>query len=702
MYQLENKNLKAGEESHTKFRSIIGASQIKEIVTTLNNFPFDENLTLFSFDEMNKKDLKRLLFKILKEIESDFKADSDQNLNDEEIESELIEIMSVINYPAYHDKIGESLNKGEDTTEIKAVIYFLLSNLETCQKRTYLGKYLVGVPVPDEFLMDPEIKSLESELTELMSYFKEEHEELMKDHWGDDQLNYQKEEINQLEREKEQLIIRLKTYQHSGTQTKEFKEILKATSNLREVQEEEARLTDKLYDQQKMLENYESEILVRKQRVKTLEEKNGAEVTASDLMFRIENEKKMMNQYAEELDNELKDKVKRSESNEVKLEMNIPDESQLHDMQSVILKLRAIIEDLDNQLINALDEEKEERLQIFRKQVGVVEKKKLSLEDELNDIEEERLSLEIHCQSLKQEMKEKGIPLQEIEFNDLTTFQKRLQTKMNERNSKQEEINNLQRENYILDRTFLLLKKETNSSETIIKDFEDKFGMHEALGESLNQDKWNSLKELDNIIQNLSTQIAEKKIEIQPLLNKQKELKQEISIIEKDHKSKKENYLNSIQGLKEEYSALVSAVNSKRKEVFAKEIQKEQLSEKGRVLKLYLDLMSQQLEYSNSSQNVSSRLNGKFRSHSEWMDARVEQVESDIKVLKGEREMIQKESQKKSKQIQFVQNLFKIMQIKNSSIKENQNLDHNRNNSGDHDKSTLMTHRETYNRLVME
>lgn len=705
-----------------KFRSIIGAGQIKEIVGLLNNSPFDENLTLFSFDEMDQKALKKLLFKVLDAIEDGFVETKLENQTVSEQKREITEMMSLVDYPAYHEGIGGMLTEGEDFNEIKAVLYYLLVNLTTCQKRAYLGKFLVGVPVPEEFLMDKEIKGLQAESKELMEYFREEHEILSGQVWEQNELEQQKEEIRQLGREKEQLIIRLKTYQHSGTQTREFREILKATSGLRQVQEEEARLSEKLIDQQKMLEGFETQMLINKQKVATLEEKIGFDVSAEELMSRAVNEQRLLGQYARELDTELEDKARRRHENKIKLEMILPEEGEMQDMHTVVLKLRAILEDLDLRLAKAVDEEKEERLEIFRRQVEVVERLKEELEDGVTDSQEQRVALEISCQTLKQEMLSKGIVMQELEFNDLQAFQERLQGKLNERNTKQQEINNLQREVSILAETFFLLESERDASRKLVSEFEQRFGvqglsqMDVRLQDLTRQKceidalKSQNLEELSHVVQELRGKIAEKRDKLQPLVDQQKSVKQEIRGLEQEHSEKGGVYLREMKGLKDEFEVLKQAVQSKRNETFEKEIQREQLLEKSRVLGLYLELMNQESQFSeiwgkgkggfvNEAQG-GKRLNEKFRSHGEWIDARVVQVERDIQVLKQERNAVRDQAKAKGKQMRFVQNLLNIMKATvkgrgKENAYEGINTDGTEENGG-------MTQRETFNRLVME
>lgn len=694
------------KESAPKFRSIIGAGQIREIVTILNDDPFDENLTLFSFDELSKKSLRDLLFKIIEDIEPEFTQNWRDSHAAEDLSTRLTEIMSLVDYPAYHDRIGESLSGDEETAEIRVVMYYLLTNRDTCRRRAYLGKFLVGVPVPDEFLLDKELQALDAESKELMDYFKEEHEALSKNHGQEARLEAQKDEIRQLEREKEQLIIRLKTYQHAGTQTREFREILKATSELRQVQEDEARLTEKLVAEQKLLENNETDLLMAQQKVATLEDKTGKDVTAEDLLHRVRAQENLLRTLVDELDRELAEKEMRSRANEAKLGVRVPDEGELQEMKGGVLKLRALLEDLDLRLERASDEEKEERLEIFRRQVAVVENRRAELEEDQKRSAEAKSGLEASVQRLKREMMDKGVAQDELELDDLEAFQERLGRKLAERNLKQEEIGRLQREVSVLSRTKDVLDREYQDSARMVRDFEEKFGVQgfsemEARIEDLTRQKGQidevkgqSLEELSHIVQNLSAKIAEKQGELQPLVDQQKAVKQEIRALEGEYSQKKETYWKRMGGLKDEYGALVNSVTDKRQEMFEKEIQREQLVEKAKVLQLYSELMDKE-----SRLGVQMPLNSQVSSYGEWMDRRVHEVEGLIQTKQAIKDQMREEAPAKVKEMAFVQRLLAILRAKAQD-------DHN-----EHPDKTQMhpnrrqqpaVQRETYNRLVME
>lgn len=692
-------------ESAPKFRSIIGASQIREIVNTLNSDPFDENLTLFSFDELSHQSLRELLFKIIEDIEPEFTAAWRDSHAAEDLSTRLAEIMSLVDYPAYHDRIGESLARGDEPAEIRVVMYYLLTNRETCGRRAYLGKFLVGVPVPDEFLMDKELQALDAESKELMDYFKEEHEALSGSQGQEERLQTQKEEIRQLEREKEQLIIRLKTYQHAGTQTREFREILKATSELRQVQEDEARLTEKLVAEQKRLESNETDLLMAQQKVATLEDKTGKDVSAEDLLHRVRAQENLLRSLVDELDRELADKETRSQANEAKLGVRVPDEGELQEMKGAVLKLRALLEDLDLRLERAADEEKEERLEIFRRQVAVVEDRRAELEEDHRRSAEAKSGLEASVQRLKREMMDRGVAQDELELDDLKTFQERLARKLGERNSKQGEIGRLQREVTVLTRTKGILDREHQESARMVRDFEERFGVQgfsemEARIEDLTRQKGQidevkgqSLEELSHIVQNLSAKIAEKQGELQPLVDQQKAVKQEIRSLEGEYSQKKEAYWKRMGGLKDEYGALVSTVTDKRRQLFEKEIQREQLVEKAKVLQLYSELMDKE-----SRLSPQMPLNGHVSSYGEWMDRRVREVEGLIQTKQAVKDQMREAAPAKVREMAFVQRLLAMLRAK----AQTQDGRPGKASGGLSHKQRPAVQRETYNRLVME
>lgn len=673
--------------------------------------------------------MRDILYRVLAEVDpelGDLSKDGKNNSGEEtqrETSQRLTEKLSLMEYPAYTDSIGGDLMRPEGEVEMRRVIYYLLMNLEVCQRRAYLGKFLVDVPVPEEFLMDTEMRKLQAECHELMDYFKEEHETGRKSEGWESVLTAQREDIRQLEREKEQLIIRLKTYQHEGTRSPEFQRILEATSGLRQAQEEEARLAEKLAEQEKMVEAHETQLLMGRQRLATREEKIGGNMSAAQLLDKVRGEYRALLATAEELDRELEQKVRRSGENERKLEAEVPGEAGLKALEAEVLRLRIQVEDFDIRLASGADEEKEERLEIFRQQVEVVQRKAEELEDEVGESEEARVKLEIECQSLKQQLLEKGVSATDFEVDDLGAFQARLQAKLAERNKKQEELERLEREGHVLGRTEKILEAELEESIRLVRDFEKRVGveglcdMEDRLEDltkqkgQIDQVKGKNLEELSGLVQKMTHQISERRGKLQPLVDQQKAIKKEIRELEEEHGRKKGEYWGTMQGLKEEFQSLVRAVSEKRQEVFDREVQREQLTEKSRILSLYLGLMGQEQGYTDHSQpqpplgshsldSDKPRLSESHRSHGEWMDQRVAQVEECIQRLKKEREKLRQEAPKKTAGKRFLESLIGLMNAKAGVGAAGDQVDLAGDQSLSQNKG--LAQRETYNRLVME
>lgn len=185
-----------------------------------------------------------LLARIIKKL--DEKNEINFEENNEEEQAKLMDLLNILSYPDCEDQeIISNVFEGKKEA-ILPIVYFLLMNFEELRKRAYLGYFMVPISVPNEYSMDPEMRALQDEYQELVELFKNEHEnyEVIKTELPGKEKT--KDEITQLENEKDQLRIKLKTYQHDKTEKPEFQDLLKATTQLRRAQEDEAQLLDSL------------------------------------------------------------------------------------------------------------------------------------------------------------------------------------------------------------------------------------------------------------------------------------------------------------------------------------------------------------------------------------------------------------------------------------------------------------------------
>lgn len=180
--------------------------------------------------------MARILIKIQAQSNINF---SDNN---EEERAKLIDLLNLLSYPDCEDEEMVIKIFEQEKRAILPVVYFLLANFEPLKKRGYLGYYLVPLNIPNEFMVDAEMKALYEEYKELAELFSGEHENYEKVAGELPDKDKIKEEVAQLENERDQLKIKLKTYKHEKTEKPEFQELLAATTKLRKAQEEEAQL----------------------------------------------------------------------------------------------------------------------------------------------------------------------------------------------------------------------------------------------------------------------------------------------------------------------------------------------------------------------------------------------------------------------------------------------------------------------------
>lgn len=118
----------------------------------------------------------KLLKKVIQSL--DEKSEIDLLKNEEEERAKFSDMLSMLNYPeAENEKNATKVFEGSKK-HIYPILYFILQNFKELQKRAYLGYYLVPITIPDEFMMDEEMKLLKEQSDELREVFSNEHMEL--------------------------------------------------------------------------------------------------------------------------------------------------------------------------------------------------------------------------------------------------------------------------------------------------------------------------------------------------------------------------------------------------------------------------------------------------------------------------------------------------------------------------------------------
>jgi intraflagellar transport protein 81 len=154
---------------------------------------------------------------------------------------------------------------GEKKT-LQHILYWLVSRLPDLQRKAYTAKFLVPLQIPDEYLMDDDMRDTYQMYKDLQAEFQATHqgtETLRGESMNPNEL---KKEIGQLEQEKEQLLTKITMFKNKGDQA-DFQALLEATSKLRKEQENDARLNEKERELTSMIEVSEHQLLSVRQRL---------------------------------------------------------------------------------------------------------------------------------------------------------------------------------------------------------------------------------------------------------------------------------------------------------------------------------------------------------------------------------------------------------------------------------------------------
>ena len=671
----------------------ITTNEIKDIVRILNKEPFSENFTLVSFDELSKKKLLNLLTRVFSKLDQKFEIDFEEATEEEK--AKLSDFLSMLSYPdVENEKLINKVYQG-CKKHIYPIFYYILQNFEELKNRAYLGYYLVPLNIPDEYMMDLEMKNVFDQYSELREVFKAEHEELEIIKKSAPKYNIVEQELLQLEKERDQLKVKLKTFQHKKTQTKEFKDLLESVAKLRKAQEEEAKLLDKLNNQKTYLDHCEQIMLSVQQRLLDAQRAYGQETSASDMLSSLRYELKSLKKETNEIKFELIEKSNKFTENEKKLSENVPHDEMIKKMDNSLIQLRSNIMNLETKIKEARDPSKEDKLSIFRQQAAMVVKKKEDLKEEIKNLEEERTNFEIEIEEKKKEIEKNNGP-GSFKKKDFEQFQENLNKKISIQKKNQKELQEIEQEIGILKRTEKIFKKLLKKSIEDVKVFERKYGIDGLLNieneiEDLSKKKGNldllkgkTLEELSSIVEQLKLKIEEKRDSLKPLIDKHKIIKNEINSIKDDHAMKKQEFDHVLSSVKKEYEHLKNKSRQKKEEYFQNEISIDLYKEKGRVLDLVYKFLEEENEFSEGENQLSE----KYQCYRDMMQGEIEECDKEIQILKVERDKIKQNTDYYLENTEMMKKFQFLLEekLKYTSLK-------NTNNSF---KTT------TYNRVVLE
>ncbi|CAF1085549.1 unnamed protein product [Brachionus calyciflorus] len=525
---------------------------VKYIVEKLNKEPFKKNLNFISFDNLTGVNLLQLLNDVFAEIDSKQKCD----IRDEGPDQTAIRMFNLLKVLKYkpQDENVQQFRQGlvtGDKIVVHPIMKWCLEKLPELKKRAYLAIFLVKLELPPEFLSDPMVYDLNQQYENLIGQFVESHKNY--DHLMSTQHTTAdlKNEIEQMEDEKEQLIKRLERVKNRVSGVNNSSSMLELSREYRlEVEREE-----KINQQKSELKGEINQLDVKIDRLeKVLKEQQASyhDLNAESIIQKMEEENRVNSYLAnEKFPKEIdayKKKLKDCEEIGSKAVMT----------QAEIADIRKRIENVNkevSQLIEKRDKNRDlsdEKLIMFRQQAIIISRKKDQLAENLKDLRLEQTNLE-------KQLKEKGKNFGEdgpiLKGEDFKRYVIKLRSKGNNYKSKRQEIAELQAEYVTIKRTEEIIKKKF-----------DEVKEHLPADErSLDDDRGRNLKDKAEELMSkkeIASKISSKKSELAPILKDVKALREAIDNISGEYETKKSKYDQINAGYESNRSQLEAEVRA--------------------------------------------------------------------------------------------------------------------------------------------
>ena len=552
---------------------INSTTMVQEIVGVLRRPPFNETLTLMSFEEKREYELLELIVKVMGMIDKKLKLDKN---NTEECLKATIEFLKILkfNYPSDR-QLQEDLARGDKRLLIQ-ILHFLLTNLKALTKSYYVNKFITPVQISNEFQGDEEIIELLTNYKDLQAEFYTTYNMLEEKRQNAPQIKELKEDIAKNQSDKIQLTQSIQRFKKEYANKPDFQALLEMTSKLRKEQEQDSNLEKKIMRQQYDIKEAEERLMIAQQRLMDNQKNINDNVSAIQLLEIAKNQRNNNRDTYENLSKyELIDRRNRLKTLEQILQMPEITLSDLSSLKNQRINLVNDIEKLENKIRNSPMQSSE--LQIYKQNAMQATTAKENSAKLLEKLEKEKNLLEIKFNEMNKKFEaSKGYRF--VRKDDLLQQAENLKKKKETYQKYQKVIDRIKGEALILDRTINILKEKTPDGEEILKKYEEKNGkiLNQAKREleilatrkqEIDESKALTLEEYAKLIQQMKKKIQDqdKKNVIAPLAEERDKLKREYEQILPTYEKKKSNFQNATSSVQKVYDQVKEEYNKNEK-----------------------------------------------------------------------------------------------------------------------------------------
>lgn len=521
---------------------------IKFIVAEVNKL-LGRNYNIIYFNSLSPEELLQVLKEVLIKVQDQNETNDDpRNETPEETAIYILSVLRVLSYQPQTDPASfrQGLIQGDPNT-IHPILTWLLSHVDTVQKRVYLSRFLVKVEVPPEYLNDPEVSSLYEQYASLIDRFKTVHKEREMGRKNFENISELTADLKTMEKEREAVTIRIEKMKMKA---EAGNHLLDAARALRSERDKERDLA--------LQEEQEKEIISKLQvslqrlgRELQMLKKDANEVTIQALLQQLSEVVTVQTIVTnEKLPAELNEKKNRMKALTAVKQHPYLSPDQITTLRN---KLDAIAKEIQDLIELKISKSMIDKMEPFKQQAAAVANIKRSLLERLEKTENSLQELQTKLEEKRELSKlivENSVPKGE----ELKKYVNRLKTRSTLYKHCKGELAWLTAENSVLYRTAAILENQLNQCnqtkeilETVKKNISNNFTEENASSVNL---------QLSRDISAFRAKLIPLINEIQVLREKTREFKQQHEIAQKAHDDVESTMNVSINNLQLELGAV--------------------------------------------------------------------------------------------------------------------------------------------------
>ena len=647
----------------------VRTEEIKEIVLGLNSQPYSMGMTLVTFDEKTPEELLTLLREVIIRLDSqpiDLKEDQGEGAY------KLCEFLKVLNYPSNFDNDFQKGLASGDKKFIYPVLHYIITRLPQMQQRAYLGRFLANVFVPEDILVEDDMKIAFQEYKELQAQFQVVHQELEQQRTQALPPQELKKNIDQLEQEKEQLVTKISRLKSKFVGKEDFQQLLEATSKLRKEQEEEAMLNEKLREQQQQLEWCEGNLLASQQRLLDVRKVTASDISAHEMLKLLKADVKKNREFCNErIGRELTEKVKRLEQVEQLLNEPIVNQKDLDEIANDTRLLQREVQLLEEKANNSKNPE-DDKLSVYKQQASLISKKKEKELEKLKNLEAEESKMEKKMNQKEKEYENVKGGNKFVSRDELAKYAQALRVKKTTFEQLKSQLKDIRNELTVVTRTEQLLKGKADEEMKIMMAIEREHGI-EGFGEykealeqvsSMKQDidlkKGTTLEEISKVVAEINYRITESRAKISPIIEETKRARAKLKDLNVEYDEKKTNYDREFSSIEADKVKLEEEIAQLLEETTAQE-------SKYHMLYTKLQLAESQLKRITLEQSCRAgerKFSNEFASLQENYNWKLQQQNKLIAELRNHQKSLKENHENSSKQVKMFSDLRKLLGVK--------------------------------------